>query len=59
MNPTRAPRRPERRPDEPMADVREFDIDGPDGIHGFVEDSAEGSRVISLSAGTTCFDNGP
>jgi len=43
----------------PMADVREFDIDGPDGIHGFVEDSPEGSRVISLSAGTTCFDNGP
>ena len=39
--------------------AREFDIDGPDGIHGFVQDGAEGSRVISLTAGTTCFDNGP
>ena len=50
---------PSANPDDPMADTREFDIDGPDGIHGFVEDSAEGSRVIALSAGTTCFDNGP
>jgi hypothetical protein len=51
---------PSADPDQnPLADMREFDIDGPDGIHGFVEDSPEGSRVISLTAGTTCFDNGP
>ncbi len=37
--------------------ARPFDIDGPAGIQGFVEEGAEGSRVIALSAGTTCFDN--
>ena len=51
---------PSAGPDQnPRADTREFDIDGPDGIHGIVEASAEGSRVIALSAGTTCFDNAP
>ena len=51
---------PSAEPDPvPRADTRGFDIDGPDGIHGIVEDSAEGSRVIALSAGTTCFDNAP
>lgn len=44
---------------DPRADTREFDIDGPDGIHGIVEDGAEGARVIALWAGTTCFDNAP
>ena len=39
--------------------AREFDIDGPDGIHGFVQDGQGASLVISLSAGTTCFDNAP
>ena len=39
--------------------AREFEIDGPTGIRGFVEDGPEGSRVIALSAGTTCFDNAP
>jgi hypothetical protein len=51
---------PSADPDQnPLADLREFDIDGPTGIHGFVEDGPEGPRVISLSAGTTCFDNAP
>jgi hypothetical protein len=50
-----------REPDPNAAEnaAREFDIDGPTGIHGFVEDSPEGPRVIALSAGTTCFDNAP
>jgi hypothetical protein len=39
--------------------AREFDIDGPTGIHGFVQDGQGASLVISLSAGTTCFDNAP
>jgi hypothetical protein len=39
--------------------AREFDIDGPNGIHGFVQDGQGASLVISLSAGTTCFDNAP
>jgi hypothetical protein len=49
--------------------AREFDIDGPDGIHGYVQDGGGNtalqvppepvSVVISLSAGTTCFDNAP
>ena len=39
--------------------ARGFDIDGPDGIHGLVEDAPDGPRVISLSAGTTCFDDNP
>ena len=51
---------PSAAPDEdPRADTREFDIDGPDGIHGIVEDGPDGSRVIALWAGTTCFDNAP
>ena len=60
-----------REPDPDAAEnaARAFDIDGPTGIHGYVQDG-EGdlamrvppepaSLVISLSAGTTCFDNGP
>lgn len=39
--------------------AREFDIDGASGIHGFVQDGEGASLVISLTAGTTCFDNGP
>lgn len=39
--------------------AREFDIDGPGGIHGFVQDGEGASLVISLTAGTTCFDNAP
>lgn len=48
-------------PDPNAADgtAREFEIDGPDGIHGFVEEAPDGPRVIALSAGTTCFDNAP
>jgi hypothetical protein len=50
-----------REPDPNAAEnaAREFDIDGPTGIHGFVEDGPDGPRVIALSAGTTCFDNAP
>ena len=40
-------------------DARAFDIDGPAGIHGLVEDGPDGPRVIALSAGTTCFEDGP
>ncbi len=39
--------------------AREFEIDGANGIHGLAEDNADGSRVVSLWAGTTCFDNAP
>ncbi len=39
--------------------AREFDIDGPTGIHGYVQDGEGASLVISLSAGTTCFDSAP
>ena len=46
-------------PDAAEDAAREFEIDGPNGIHGLVEDAADGSRVISLWAGTTCFDNAP
>jgi hypothetical protein len=49
-----------RDPDpNPEDEAREFDIDGPDGIHGFVEDAPDGPRVIALAAGTTCFDDNP
>jgi hypothetical protein len=50
-----------REPDPNAAEnaAREFDIDGADGIHGFVQDGEGASLVISLAAGTTCFDNGP
>ena len=44
-------------PDAAEDAAREFEIDGADGIHGLVEDGADGSRVVSLWAGTTCFDN--
>jgi len=60
-----------REPDPDAAEnaAREFDIDGTTGIHGYVQDG-EGdtalrvppepaSLVISLTAGTTCFDNAP
>jgi hypothetical protein len=46
-------------PDAAEGGAREFDIDGADGIHGLVEDGPEGARVISLWAGTTCFENTP
>ena len=46
-------------PDAAEGDARAFDIDGPDGIHGFVEDAPDGPRVIALSAGTTCFEDTP
>ncbi len=46
-------------PDAAEGAAREFTIDGADGIHGLVEDGPEGARVISLWAGTTCFDNAP
>jgi hypothetical protein len=39
--------------------AREFEIDGPTGIHGLVQDGEGASLVISLWAGTTCFDNAP
>ena len=29
-------------PTRTAADLREFDIDGPDGIHGYVQDGPEG-----------------
>lgn len=50
-----------REPDPNSAEnaAREFDIDGADGIHGFVQDGEGASLVISLWAGTTCFDNAP
>ena len=50
-----------REPDPNAAEnaAREFDIDGPTGIHGYVQDGEGASLVISLTAGTTCFDNGP
>lgn len=41
------------------ADHRKFVIDGQDGIWGIVERGRDGSRVITIAAGTTCFDNGP
>jgi hypothetical protein len=41
------------------ADHRKFVIDGQDGIWGVVEKGPTGSRVITIAAGTTCFDNGP
>ena len=41
------------------ADHRKFVIDGQDGIWGVVERGPNGSRVITIAAGTTCFDNGP
>jgi len=46
-------------PDAAEGAAREFEIDGADGIHGLVEDSTDGSRVVSLWAGSTCFDNAP
>lgn len=36
-----------------------FVIDGEGGIWGVVESGPDGSRVITLAAGTTCFDSGP
>lgn len=50
-----------RSPDPNAAEnaAREFDIDGATGIHGYVQDGQGASLVISLSAGTTCFDNAP
>lgn len=42
-------------PDAPEG-AREFDIDGPTGIHGLVQAGEGASLVIGLSAGTTCFD---
>ena len=50
-----------REPDPAAAEgaAREFEIDGADGIHGFVEETPDGPRVIALSAGTTCFDMAP
>ena len=50
-----------REPDPDAAEnaAREFDIDGAAGIHGYVQDGEGASLVISLWAGTTCFDNAP
>lgn len=60
-----------REPDPNAAEgaAREFDIDGTTGIHGYVQDGRgdtsmrvppePASLVISLTAGTTCFDNAP
>ena len=45
-------------PDLPEG-AREFDIDGPTGIHGLVQEGEGASLVITLFAGTTCFDNAP
>jgi hypothetical protein len=41
------------------ADHQKFVLDGEGGIWGVVERGPDGSRVITISAGTTCFDNGP
>jgi hypothetical protein len=41
------------------ADHQKFVLDGEGGIWGVVEQGPDGSRVITIAAGTTCFDNGP
>jgi hypothetical protein len=40
-------------------DVQKFVIDGDGGLWGMVEGGPDGWQVITISAGTTCFDNGP
>jgi len=41
------------------ADHRKFVIDGEAGIWGIIERGPNGSRVITIAAGTTCFDDRP
>jgi hypothetical protein len=41
------------------ANHRKFVIDGEPGIWGVIEKGPGGSRVITIAAGTTCFDDHP
>ncbi len=41
------------------ANHRKFVIDDEGGIWGVIEQGPDGPRVITIAAGTTCFDNGP
>lgn len=44
---------------EPPNDAAQYAIDGDAGLDAYVEDGDDGPRLITLTAGTACFDNGP